>query len=100
MAALHERLAPYLREHDAALTGTLLWLRGWALWCLNALGDGSVQAIEYGQDVVADFQRVLSEDHASTLFSRNNLVSADQNARDHAKLVNAISIGAVPSLAG
>ena len=33
--ALHEHLAPYLGDQDAALTGTLLRLRSWASWCLN-----------------------------------------------------------------
>jgi hypothetical protein len=37
--ALHEHLAPYLGEQDAALTETLLRLRGRAIRCLNDLGD-------------------------------------------------------------
>ena len=41
ITALHEHLAPYLGEQDAALTETLLLLRGWAIWCLNDLGDKS-----------------------------------------------------------
>ena len=71
--ALHEHLAPYLGGQDAALTETLLRLRGWAIWCLNALGDSFGQAIEYGQDLVADSARVLGETHPNTLGSRNNL---------------------------
>ena len=71
--ALHEHLAPYLGEQDAALTETLLRLRGWAIWCLNDLGDSFTQAIEYGQDLVADCERVLGETHPDTLTCRNNL---------------------------
>ena len=78
--ALHEHLAPYLGEQDAALTETLLWLRGWAIWCLNELGDSFAQAIEYGQDLVADREQVLGETHPDTLTSRNNLASAYQAA--------------------
>jgi hypothetical protein len=51
-------------------------LRGWAIWFLNELGDSFVQAIEYGQDLVADCERVLGETHPSTLTSRNNLALA------------------------
>ena len=71
--ALHEHLAPYLGEQDAALTETLLRLRGWAIWCLLRLGDSSAQAIEYGQGLAADRERVLGETHPDTLTSRNNL---------------------------
>ena len=59
--ALHEHLAPYLGDQDAALTQTLLRLRGWAIWCLNELGDSFAQAIDYGQSLVADPERVLGE---------------------------------------
>jgi hypothetical protein len=52
--ALHEHLAPYLSHHDAALTRTLLGLRGWVLWCLNELGDSFALAIDYGTGLLAD----------------------------------------------
>ena len=54
--ALHEHLAPYLGDQDAALAETLLWLRGWAIWCLHELGDSFAQAIDYGRSV-ADASR-------------------------------------------
>ena len=78
--ALHEHLAPYLGEQDAALTETLLRLRSWAIWCLNELGDSFAQAIEYGQALVADCERVLGETHPDTLTSRNNLARAYRDA--------------------
>ena len=73
---LYEHLAPYLGEQDAALAETLLRLRGWAIGCLNDLGDSSDQAIEYGQSLVADSERVLGETHPGTLTSRSNLAAA------------------------
>ena len=73
---LHEHLAPYLGEQDAALTETLLRLRGWAVGCLNDLGDSFAQAIEYGQSLVADYERVLGETQPDTLTSRSNLAAA------------------------
>ena len=73
---LHEHLAPYLGEQDGALTETLLQLRGWAIGCLNDLGDSFAQAIEYGQSLVADYERVLGETHPDTLTSRSNLAAA------------------------
>ena len=74
--ALHEHLAPHLGDHDAALTGTLLQLRSWALWCLNDLGDSVAQAIDYGQELVGDCERVLGETHPDTLGSRHDLALA------------------------
>jgi tetratricopeptide (TPR) repeat protein len=74
--ALHEHLAPYLDDQDAALTETLLPPRGWAFWCLNELGDSFALAIEYGQELVADSERVRGETHPDTLTCRNNLAFA------------------------
>ena len=73
---LHEHVAPHLGEQDRALTETLLWLRSWAISRLNMLGDSFVQAIEYGQGVVADSVRILGEAHPDTLISRGNLARA------------------------
>jgi tetratricopeptide (TPR) repeat protein len=74
--ALHEHLAPYIGDQDAALTRTLLQLRSWAIWCLHMLGDSFAQAIDYGEALVADAKRVLGPDHPDTLASRNNLALA------------------------
>jgi tetratricopeptide (TPR) repeat protein len=78
--ALHEHLAPYLGDQDAALTKSLLRLRRWAAWCLNELGDSFAQAIEYGEVLVTDYERVLGETDPDTLTSRNNLALAYQAA--------------------
>ena len=86
---LHEHLAPYLGEPDAALTETLLRLRGWAIGCLNDLGDSFAQAIEYGQSLVADYERVLGETQPDTLTSRSNLAAAYRAA---GRLDEAISL--------
>jgi len=47
---------------------------------LDHLGDSSAQAIEYGEALVADSERVLGQTHPETLTSRNNLASAYQDA--------------------
>jgi hypothetical protein len=73
ITALHEHLAPYVGEQDAALSKTLLRLRGWAMWCLNQLGDSFPLAIEYAQDLVADSGRILGDTHPDTLTARSNL---------------------------
>ena len=78
--ALHEHLAPFLSDQRVALTETLLELRGWALGCLNELGDSFTQIIDYGQDVVADYERVLGETHPHTLNCCNTLALAYQDA--------------------
>ncbi len=74
--ALHEHLVSSLGDQEAALTRNLLRLRSWAIWCLTALGDSSAQAIEYGPDLIADFERVLGPDHSGTLAARGNLAIA------------------------
>jgi tetratricopeptide (TPR) repeat protein len=74
--ALHEHLAPYLTEEDAALTETLLRLRSWAIWCLSELGDRFAETIQYRQALLADRERVLGEDHPDTLNSRDGLAVA------------------------
>jgi tetratricopeptide (TPR) repeat protein len=76
ITALHEHLTPYLSDHDTDLTQTLLELRGWVLTCLNDLGDSFTQAIEYGQDLVADREQLLGDTHPDTLATRNNLALA------------------------
>jgi tetratricopeptide (TPR) repeat protein len=79
--ALHEHLAPYLGDHDTPLTEALLRLRGWAIRCLGNLGDSSAQAIDYGQALVADSERMLGQTHPDTLISRNYLANAYADAR-------------------
>ena len=87
--SLHEHLAPYLGGQDDALTKTLLRLRGWALWCLNDLGDSFALAIDYGKALVADRERVLGETHPNTLATRTHLASAYKEA---GRLDEAISL--------
>jgi len=74
--ALQAHLAPNLRDHDTELIDTLLYLRAWAIWCLNHLGDSFAQAIEYGQELVADSERILGKTHPDSLGFRNNLAGA------------------------
>ncbi len=87
--ALHEHLAPYLGDLDSELIQTLLRLRGWATWCLNQLGDSFAQAIDYGEALVADSERVLGETHPDTLSSRSYLAGA---YRDGGRLDAAIPL--------
>ena len=77
--ALHEHLTPYLTKQDAAVTETLLRLRRWAVLYLNDVGGSFAQAIEYGQDLVADCERVLGDTHPDTLTSRYHLARAYRN---------------------
>jgi len=77
--ALNDRLGPYVPE-NAELTADLLNLRGSALLSLVALGDSARQAIDLGEPLVAERQRVLGDAHPDTLMSRNNLAVAYQSA--------------------
>jgi tetratricopeptide (TPR) repeat protein len=73
LIALNDHVAPYVDADDQALAEGLLVCRGWALRCLNELGDSAAQAIELGKHLIADRTRVLGEDHTDTLESRNDL---------------------------
>ena len=76
ITALYEHLTPYLDGSEDQLVMDLLQLRGWAGWCLDDLGDDIQQAVTYCELVLADFERVLGENHPSTLMPRNNLAYA------------------------
>ena len=87
--ALHEHLSPHLSAPDTALAETLLWLHGWATWCLLDLSDSLGQAVGYRRDMVADRERVLGDTHLDTLGSRNDRPTAWQDA---ARLAEAIPL--------
>jgi tetratricopeptide (TPR) repeat protein len=78
--ALHEHLAPNLNQQDAPVSETLLRLRSWVIWCLDELGGSFAQAIEYGQDLVADCKQVLGDTHPDTLAARHHLAAAYRDA--------------------
>jgi len=80
LRALRDVVAGLPAEPDAELAGALLRLRGWVLYHLNALGDRSHRAIEIGEPLIADQERVLGPDDPNTLAARNNLANAYQTA--------------------
>jgi len=67
-------------ETDEELAGLLLRLRFFALYHLIELGESAAQAVAVGQQLTADFERVLGRDHPATLSSRNSLAAAYQLA--------------------
>lgn len=73
VVALNDHLAPHIAADDEALAKDLLLRRGWALWCLNNLADSAPQAVDLGEPLVADLERLLGESHPDTLHSQNNL---------------------------
>jgi putative intracellular protease/amidase len=74
--AVHEHAAAFSGEPDSDLTQAIVRLRGWALWFLNDLGDSAAQAIQVGEPLLADRERVLGPDHPGTMASRDNLAAA------------------------
>ena len=74
--AVHEHAAAFSGEDGSDLTQAVLRLRGWALWFLNDLGDSAAQAIQVGEPLLADRERVLGPDHPGTMTSRDNLAAA------------------------
>jgi tetratricopeptide (TPR) repeat protein len=73
VTGLNDHLASY---HSAADSAQLLELRGWALWCIEELGENPDRAVAVGEALVADCERVLGTTHKITLTSRTNLASA------------------------
>ena len=73
IVALTEHTAGYLGNSDSVVTRRLLGLRSWALRCLIELGDNPAQAVELGDLVAPDCERVLGPDHPDTLAFRDNL---------------------------
>ena len=76
VTALNEHLAPYLSDQDIELVAKLLRLRGWALRYLLDLDESAALAVELGEPLLEDRERVLGESHPDTLASLSDLASA------------------------
>jgi tetratricopeptide (TPR) repeat protein len=79
VTALQENAGPAVQA-DEHLSGVLLRLRFWMLYHLIELGDSVRQAIEVGEPLTAELERVLGPDHPDTLNARNSLAAAYQTA--------------------
>ena len=73
VTGLNDHLACHRSAADSA---QLLDLRGWALWCIEELGENPDRAVATGEALLADCERVLGITHKITLTSRTNLASA------------------------
>jgi hypothetical protein len=73
---LHKHLVPFLGQDDNALATDMLRLRGWAMQCLNQVGDSFAQIIDHGPRLVDDCERMLGHDHWETLSARCCLIEA------------------------
>ena len=73
-------LTGHLDITEEPLTRILLARRGWAMWCINHLGDDAAQAVEFGESLAADSARILGEGHPDTLMSQHNLAVAYRTA--------------------
>ena len=58
------------------LDTAMLQARLWALAFLGELGDSTAETITVGEQLAADYERLLGPDHPDTLGSRNNLAEA------------------------
>jgi tetratricopeptide (TPR) repeat protein len=87
VTAVREYLDGCLDGDDPELAKILLYLRNWVLTCLNDLGDSFAQAVELGESLVADCERVLGADHVDTLAARGNLANAYLDAGRVAEVV-------------
>jgi tetratricopeptide (TPR) repeat protein len=74
--ALHENVDRHLGVKDAEPNITLLRLRRWSVWCLTRLRDNFPLAVEYGQALVADSERLLGPADPDTLTARSILGDA------------------------
>jgi tetratricopeptide (TPR) repeat protein len=78
VTALQENAAPAVQA-DERLSGLLLRLRFWVLCRMIEL-DSMPQAIEVGEPLTAELERVRGPDHPETLNARNSLAAAYQAA--------------------
>ena len=76
VTALLENIPERTVEADKELARMLRRLRFMALYHLVELGDSTPQAIEIGEPLSADLERLLGPDHPETLNSRNSLAAA------------------------
>jgi tetratricopeptide (TPR) repeat protein len=63
-------------DDTGALAENLLSRRAWALWCLDELADNAALAVDLGEPLADDLERVLGESHPRTLTARNDLALA------------------------
>ncbi len=61
---------------DSTLGPPMIRLREWVVFFLNELGDSAAQAIQIGEQLVADQERHLDPDDPNALTLRNNLAVA------------------------
>ena len=66
-------LAGFLGEEDRELYEVLLSLCAWALRSLQALGDSTVTAVQLGEMLLSEAERVYGPSDPFTLRARNNL---------------------------
>jgi tetratricopeptide (TPR) repeat protein len=89
ITALYDQLPGDVRS-EAPLAGRLLDLRGWALRCLLELGDNAPLAIEMGERLVRDSDRLRGEEDPQTLTLRGYLGTAYRAAGRAADAVAAL----------
>jgi tetratricopeptide (TPR) repeat protein len=65
---------------DDTLDRRMSMLKLWAVSLLNRLGDSTTQAIQIGELLVPDQERLQGPDHPDTLSARNNLAVAYRDA--------------------
>ena len=66
-------VAGFLGEEDGELYEVLLGLCGWALMCLQQLGDSTAMAVQLGEMLVSEAERVFRTADPFMLRTRNNL---------------------------
>lgn len=76
VTALYKYLPAHLREDDKALAKRLLDLRLRAMQSLRDLGDSDIQAIEFGEPLLSDCERIRGDAHPDTLATRSRLATA------------------------
>jgi tetratricopeptide (TPR) repeat protein len=78
--ALLENAGASTDDADDKLTGMLIRLRFLALCHMIELGDNMPRAIEIGEPLTADLERLLGDSHPDTLSARDGLAAAYKDA--------------------
>jgi len=77
---LMENVCASADDADGKLAGALLRLRFLAFGFLVELGDSTPRAIEIGEPLIADLERLLGASHPDTVRSQNDLARAYREA--------------------
>jgi tetratricopeptide (TPR) repeat protein len=91
MTACGDRLRPYLGPADDELARDLQTMRSWGLQSLVLSLEVTAAEIEFGEKLVADYERVLGRGHPDAWEARGNVAHAYARGQRHDEAIDAFT---------